>query len=81
MRAEPVMRDIWSGMQADHQLAALQLAESRECAALARSAFLMWELGEATMRLAVGATPAEGEALIRAYLRMTLRELAHPSAD
>ncbi len=98
MRAEPVMRDIWSGMQADHQLAALQLAESRECAALlaaaiarahpgadrtalARSAFLIWELGEATMRLAVGATPAEGEALIRAYLRMTLRELAHPSAD
>ena len=27
--AEPAMRDIWSGMQADPQLAALELAESR----------------------------------------------------
>jgi AcrR family transcriptional regulator len=27
--AEPVMRDIWSGMQADKQLAALELAEGR----------------------------------------------------
>lgn len=95
MRAEPVMRDIWSGMQADHQLAALQLAESRACGALLaaamarahprtdrgqleRSAFLMWELGEAAMRLAVGADPAEGRALVDVYVRMTLRELAEP---
>jgi AcrR family transcriptional regulator len=96
MQAEPVMRDIWSGMQADHQLAALQLAESRDCAsllaaamarahpradrkALERSAFLMWELGEAAMRLAIGAGPTEGRALVHAYVRMTVRELAEPS--
>ena len=29
VRSNPVMRDIWAGMQADKQLAALQLAESR----------------------------------------------------
>ena len=68
--AEPVMRDIWSGMQADKQLMAMELAESRACGALlaaamrrvhpaadpekiAASAFLVWQLGEATMRLAI----------------------------
>jgi AcrR family transcriptional regulator len=96
MRAEPVMRDIWSGMQVDRQLAALQLAESRECGALLgaamgrahpradrraleRTAFLMWELGEATMRLAIAAPAAEGRALVDAYVRITTRELAEPS--
>lgn len=95
MRAEPVMRDIWSGMQVDPPLAALQLAESRECGsllaaamaqvhphadrrALDRTAFLMWELGEAAMRLAIAAPPAEGRALVDAYVRMTARELAEP---
>ena len=32
--AEPMMRDIWSGMQADKALMALELEESRHCGAL-----------------------------------------------
>lgn len=97
MRAEPVMRDIWAGAQADHQLAALQLEESRACsallaaamarahpradrAALERSAFVMWELGEAAVRLAVAAGPGEDKAMVDVYTRLTLRELAEPSA-
>ncbi|WP_332766364.1 TetR/AcrR family transcriptional regulator [Phenylobacterium sp.] len=34
MLAEPVMRDIWSGMQADKQLVLLELAESRAAGAM-----------------------------------------------
>jgi AcrR family transcriptional regulator len=95
MLAEPVMRDIWSGMQADKQLMAIELRESRAMGALlaevmarvhpgvaperiAASAFLIWQLGEATMRLAVSLERAEGDALVAAYKRMTLRELAQP---
>ena len=91
--AEPVMRDIWSGMQADKQLAAIELAENRACGALlaaemtrvhpcaapeqiAPAAFLIWQLGEATMRLAVSVGRPEGDALVEAYKRMTLRELS-----
>ena len=93
--AEPVMRDIWSGMQADKQLVALQLAESRiQGALLARAmrkahphiaaetidrvAFLIWELGEATVRLAITVDPEEGRALVETYKRMSLREIAEP---
>jgi len=92
------MRDIWSGMQADKQLMALQLAESRACgamlaAALRRvhpkgnrkrmdeAAFLIWELGEATVRLAISVTPKEGRALVETFKRLTLRELADPASD
>jgi len=95
MLAEPVMRDIWSGMQADKQLMAIELRESRAMGALlaevmarvhpaiapdriAATAFLIWQLGEATMRLAVSLDRAEGDALVAAYKRMTLRELAQP---
>ena len=91
--AEPVMRDIWSGMQADKQLAEIELAESRAAGALlaaammrvrpdadpartASAAFLIWHLGEATMRLAIAYDRAEGAALVDAFKRMTLRELA-----
>jgi AcrR family transcriptional regulator len=91
--AEPVMRDIWSATQADKQLRALELEESRACAKLlteimtrlhpgvtpdkvAASALLIWQLGEATMRLAISVDRAEGDALVEAYKRMTLRELA-----
>src|SRR3954462_10555265 len=69
----PVMRDIWSGMQADKQLLALQIAESRACGQMLadamfkvhrvrgradtkrveQAAFLIWEMGEATIRLAI----------------------------
>lgn len=93
--AEPVMRDIWSGMQADKQLVALQLAESRVQGALLaqamrkahpriaaktidRVAFLVWELGEATVRLAISVDPEEGRALVETYKRMSLREIAEP---
>jgi AcrR family transcriptional regulator len=93
--AEPVMRDIWSGTQADKQLAALQLAESRVQGALladamrkvhagvdaeviARRAFLVWELGEAAVRLAIAVGPEEGKALVEIYKRMGLREIAEP---
>lgn len=90
--AEPVMRDIWSGMQSDKQLMALELEESRACGALlaaamlrvhpgadpklvAPSAFLIWQLGEAAMRLAISLPRAEGDAVVDAFKRMTLREL------
>ena len=93
--AEPVMRDIWSGMQADKQLMALELAESRACGALleaamrrvhknvdpqkvASMAFLIWQLGEATMRLAISVGRKEGDAIVDAFKRMTLREILHP---
>jgi AcrR family transcriptional regulator len=93
--AEPVMRDIWSGMQADKALMALELKESRHCGALladamrrahpkanARrvraTAFLIWQLGEATMRLAVTVDRAEGDMIVAAFKRMVERELANP---
>src|SRR4051794_17567221 len=66
--AEPVMRDIWSGTQADKALQEIDLADSRQTGRLladawrrvrpdaepgriATRAFLIMNLGEATMRL------------------------------
>lgn len=89
---EPVMRDIWSGMQADKTLAAIELDASRangelltsllirlrpddDREALKASAFLVWQLGEATMRLAVAVGREEGDAIVEAYKRMAVREL------
>ena len=97
VRAEPVMRDIWSGMQADKSLSALQMAETRVCAgllaaalahvhphadptSLARTALLIWELGEATVRLAITQPDLDGDALVETYIRMTVRELLAPVA-
>ncbi|WP_223460654.1 MULTISPECIES: TetR/AcrR family transcriptional regulator [unclassified Pseudomonas] len=94
--ATPVMRDIWSGMQADKQLLQLELGESRIAGALLaqamlrvfpesdeqqvqESAFLIWHLGEATMRLAVTCAPEEGRALVEAFKRMSLREVMEPA--
>jgi AcrR family transcriptional regulator len=91
--AEPVMRDIWSGTQADKALREIELADSRangailagalarlrpgaDRAALAASAFLIMQLGEATMRLAISVERAEGDALVAAYKRLVDRELA-----
>lgn len=96
----PVMRDIWSGMQADRQLLTLQVAESRACGQMladtmlkvhkvrghvatqriGQTAFLIWEMGEATIRLAIAVDPAEGAALVEAYKRMALREITDPLA-
>ncbi|MHC8366575.1 TetR/AcrR family transcriptional regulator [Pseudomonas sp. ZT5P21] len=89
--ATPAMRDIWSGMQADKQLMALELQESRIAGGLLAdvilrvypgsgvgevqaSAFLIWHLGEATMRLALSCAPEEGRGLVEAFKRMSLRE-------
>lgn len=94
-RAKPVMRDIWSGMQADKQLIELELAESRICGAMladamarahgetdagrhASTAFMIWQLGEAVMRLAISVDEREGERIVEDFKRMTLREILRP---
>lgn len=91
--AEPVMRDIWSGLQADKALREIDLEDSRIngrvlAEVLARidpnadragqftRAFLVMQLGEATMRLAISVGRDEGDALVEVYKRMALRELA-----
>lgn len=95
--ATPAMRDILSGMQADRQLLALELEESRAAGALlaeamrrvhpdadpqrmTESAFLIWHLGEATMRLAISYEVEEGRTLVEAFKRMSLREIIQPQA-
>lgn len=93
--AEPVMRDIWSGMQADKQLVTLEQAENKVSGRLfaaamrrahprvpakriATTAFLIWQLGEATMRLAISHSRREGALLVGAYKRMALRAMEQP---
>ena len=90
--AEPVMRDIWSGMQADKALRDIDLADSRINGAvlasararvnpvadrteLERSSFLIMQLGEATMRLAISVERVEGDALVEHFKNMVLREM------
>jgi AcrR family transcriptional regulator len=90
--AEPVMRDIWSGTQADKALRDIDLADSRingavlaaararvdptaDRAELETSSFLIMQLGEATMRLAISVERSEGDALVEHYKRMVLREM------
>ena len=92
MLAEPVIRDIWSGMQADPGLRALELAESQACGAILAeamakvsetadrrrhetTAFLIWQLGEAAIRLAVATTREEGDAIVAVYQRMAMHEI------
>lgn len=91
--ADPAMRDVWSGMQADKQLMTLELQESRASGALlaaamrrarprasakkiAASAFLVWQLGEAAIRLAISLDRKEGDALMASFKRMTWREIS-----
>ncbi|MEP7455177.1 TetR/AcrR family transcriptional regulator [Phyllobacterium sp. SB3] len=90
--AEPVMRDIWSGTQADKALRDIDISDSRiNGAALANareksgsrlnrqelesSSFLIMQLGEATMRLAISVERGEGAALVEHFKRMALREM------
>ena len=92
MLAEPAMRDIWSGMQADKDLMMLELAESRACGALLAAAimradpgfdrhaatltgFLIWQLGEAAIRLAITTGREEGDAIVAAFRHMTLKQI------
>ena len=44
-------------------------------ASLAISAFLLWDLGEAAVRLAIGGDASTGAKIIEAYTRMALREM------
>jgi AcrR family transcriptional regulator len=91
--AEPVMRDIWSGTQADPALRDLDREDSRingavlaqvmarlrpeaDRTAVEASAFLVMQLGEAAMRLAISVPREEGDRLIAAYKRMALNEIA-----
>ncbi|HWA46230.1 MAG TPA: TetR/AcrR family transcriptional regulator [Hypericibacter adhaerens] len=55
-------------------LARLEPAADR--AALEARAFLIMQLGEATMRLAISVDRPEGDRLVASYKRMVLRELA-----
>ncbi|AZO18237.1 TetR/AcrR family transcriptional regulator [Mesorhizobium sp. M2A.F.Ca.ET.043.05.1.1] len=90
--AEPVIRDVWSGTQADKTLRSLELADSRANAEflvavlkrlrsdadpveLETTAFLVWQMGEAAVRLAISVDREEGDRLVEAYKRMALREL------
>ena len=83
--AEPVIREVWSGLQADPALREIELKESAACGALlaqaiarvrpagpdlSSAAFLAWHLGEATVRLALGVPKAEARRLIAAYKQM-----------
>jgi AcrR family transcriptional regulator len=91
--AEPVMRDIWSGIQADKALQEIERKDGRanavlladamararpraDRAALENTAFLVMQLGEATMRLAVSVERRQGDALVEGFKRMVLREIA-----
>jgi AcrR family transcriptional regulator len=90
--AEPVIRDVWFGTQADKALRALEMADSRanaeflvavlkrlrpdaDAVELETTAFLVWQLGEAAVRLAISVDREEGDRLVEAYKRMALREL------
>ncbi|WP_224789208.1 hypothetical protein [Pseudomonas fluorescens] len=89
--ATPAMRDIWSGMQADKQQesrivgglladAMLRVFPDRDALRVRESAFLIWHLGEATMRLAIACAPEEGRGLVEAFKRMSLLEIMAPAA-
>jgi hypothetical protein len=43
---------------------------------IAATSLLVWQLGEATMRLAVSVGRREGDALVEAFKRMTLHALS-----
>ena len=47
-------------------------------ARIASSAFLIWHLGEATVRLALSLPRPEADALVEDYKRMSLREVLAP---
>lgn len=43
------------------------------------AAFLIWHLGEATMRLAISCAPEEGRRLVEAFKRMSLGGIMAPA--
>lgn len=52
--------------------AMLRARPGADPAAVATAAFLVWQLGEAAMRLAVSLPRAEGDAIVAAYRRMSV---------
>lgn len=65
--------------RADGALVAAAMARVRPDAdreALERSAFLVMQLGEAAMRIAISVPREEGDALVETYVRMALKEIA-----
>lgn len=65
--------------RADGALVAEAMARVRPEAdreALERSAFLVMQLGEAAMRIAISVPREEGDALVETYVRMALKEIA-----
>jgi AcrR family transcriptional regulator len=90
--ADPAMRDIWSGAQADKSLREIEVNESRVIGAMLGdvlkrlkpdapvadidlTAFLIMNLGEATIRLAISVSEEEGRALVDAYKQMAVRQM------
>jgi len=55
-----------------------RLSPDADRAAIATRAFLIMNLGEATMRLAISVERKEGDALVAAFKQMALRELSAP---
>lgn len=65
--------------RADGALVAAAMVRVRPDAdreALERSAFLVMQLGEAAMRIAISVPREEGDALVETYVRMALKEIA-----
>jgi AcrR family transcriptional regulator len=55
--------------------AMLRVTPGADAQQLADAAFLIWHLGEATMRLAVSSGPEEGCRLVESFKRMSLHEI------
>jgi hypothetical protein len=63
---------IAGGLLAEAMLRVYPDSDARQVQA---SAFLIWHLGEATMRLAISCAPEEGQGLVEAFKRMSLLEI------
>jgi hypothetical protein len=79
-QADPGLREIdLADSRANGAVLAAVLARldpGADRAALEAEAFLIMQLGEATMRLAISVERREGDRLVESYKRMVLRELA-----
>ena len=79
-QADKALRDIDldDSRQTGAMLAAVleRLRPDADRAAIAVKTFLIMNLGEATMRLAISVERREGDALVAAFKQMALRELS-----
>jgi hypothetical protein len=80
MQADKALREVeLAESRLNGALLAEAMARTRpdeDRAGLENSAFLIMSLGESTMRLAISVERDEGDALVEAYKRMALREIA-----